>query len=561
MYLIPIAGPRVDAMLLAARDDRPQGLTLGRHESCELLLPANAESVSRFHARIRFDAPTRRWRIADLGSTWGTFLNGVKLAPHAELQLGDGDLLRIEPWTFVPARSLHRRGLTSTDDVGQSMVHTLSTINLSRQTLREEMLALLLEAAAAIHDAGTESELAERLLDSAVRGSGLPNGAVLRPIDAAGRFEMLATRTGGSADDADHFTFSRSLLNAAAQGQTAELSAAGNQSQSMVQMNISAALCVPIMLGPAPAAYLYLDSRAARPGMAAVSSARPNAAAFCAALGRLASMALSSLRRMDIERRQTSIENDLTAAAAAQRWVLPRRQTKVGAFTVIGESRPGRYVGGDFFDVIDLGNGRIAVALGDVSGKGVEASVLMTATQGFLHAALLHHPHPGPAVTAANRFVSPRRPDSRFVTLWTAVIDAVAGTISYVDAGHSYAMLIGAGGDIAELNSGGGPPLGIVDDFEYVAEVVELPAWGRLAVVSDGIVEQPANLATSGGARLDFGMHGAKACFASEAPDAITASDAITPPDEITELFRRLVEHAGSTHLADDATGVCVKWG
>jgi len=76
-----------------------------------------------------------------------------------------------------------------------------------------------------------------------------------------------------------------------------------------------------------------------------------------------------------------------------------------------------------FFDVIDLGNDRMAVALGDVSGKGVEASVLMTATQGFLHAALQLHGEPARAVTAANAFVAPRRPDCRFVTLWVAVLD------------------------------------------------------------------------------------------------------------------------------------------
>src|SRR5205814_8665819 len=110
--------------------------------------------------------------------------------------------------------------------------------------------------------------------------------------------------------------------------------------------------------------FLYPDARANRPGHAALApTLRPNAAAFCGALGRLAGLALANLKRVDVERRQAMIEHDLNAAAAAQRWVLPRRETIVGPFTITGQSRPGRYVGGDFFDVIELDHGRLAVSL------------------------------------------------------------------------------------------------------------------------------------------------------------------------------------------------------
>jgi serine phosphatase RsbU (regulator of sigma subunit)/pSer/pThr/pTyr-binding forkhead associated (FHA) protein len=539
------------------RDDRPQGLTLGRHASCDLTLPASAESVSRFHVRFRFDAGSRRWRITDLGSRWGTFLNGVKLSPNTELPLRDGDLLRINPWTFAVGREpRRRRGLMTTDDGNSTMVRTLAGGGGGVSSLKhaqEDMLALLLEAAAAIHDAPDETQLAERLLDAAVRGSGLPNAAVLRPVDTAGRVEILASRLPATIDgDGGGFNFSRSLLNAAADGHPAELSTAGSAggdapiSHSIVQMNISAALCVPLMLGPAPAAYLYLDARSNRAAFA--PTMRPHAAAFCGALGRLAGLALANLKRVDVERRQAMIEHDLNAAAAAQRWVLPPRETKVGPFTVTGESRPGRYVGGDFFDVIDLGDGRLAIALGDVSGKGVEASVLMTATQGFLHAAMQLHGDPAKAVTAANAFVSPRRPDSRFVTLWIAVLDPTARTLTYVDAGHSYAALFEGSGASTELSAGGGPPLGVSDDFQYSVETVPLPPHGRLAIVSDGFVEQPAPMVDDHAGRVEFKMDGVCGCLG------------VASADEVASLFNAVIAHAGSTQLADDATAVCVRW-
>ena len=85
------------------------------------------------------------------------------------------------------------------------------------------------------------------------------------------------------------------------------------------------------------------------------------------------------------------VDRELHAAAEVQRALFPQ-ETKAGEYyETCGDSIPCRAIGGDFFDIIDLGEGRLAVALGDVSGKGVAAGVLMTATQGFLHACLREH--------------------------------------------------------------------------------------------------------------------------------------------------------------------------
>ncbi len=544
VFLIPIAGPStIGPLALKTDGDGPSELTLGRHESCDLKLPITAETVSRYHARFRFDG--NRWRLHDCGSRWGTFLNGVQLVANHETPLGDGDLIRINPWTFTVGAAPQRRGLLTANDTGQTMVRMLSS---GAGPQSDDLLPLLLEAAGAIHDARNETELAQRLIDSAVRGSGLPNAAVLRPTDTAGHVEILASRLPTSADGA-RFTFSRSLLAAAADGYAAEITGVGDVSQSIVQMNISAAICVPLMLGPAPAAFLYLDARSRGGNLPALSPIRPNAAAFCAALGRLAGLALANLKRLDVERRQAAIEGELSAASAAQKWVLPQRLTIIGKFTVIGECHPGRYVGGDFFDVVDLGDDKIAIALGDVSGKGVEASVLMTASQGFLHAALSHYRDPGKAVTELNRFVAPRRPESRFVTLWAAVVDLKSSKLSYVDAGHGYAALLGSDGQCTNLNINGGPPLGVSESYEYVAETLDLPPSGRIIVVSDGVVEQPAAGSTNTAERNEFKMNGLHESL-RKSPCA----------DDIASVFQALVAHAGTDQLADDATAVCVRW-
>jgi sigma-B regulation protein RsbU (phosphoserine phosphatase) len=300
------------------------------------------------------------------------------------------------------------------------------------------------------------------------------------------------------------------------------------------------------------AAYLYLDARS-RHAVPAPSRLRPSASAFCAALGRMASLALANLKRLDIEHRQALMEAELSAAAAAQRWILPRRQTRAAGFDCTGESRPGAYVGGDFFDLIELGPTRLAVALGDVTGHGVAASVLMTATQGFLHAALQEHGDVARAVTALNAFVHPRRSDDRFVTLWVGVFDAAARTLTYVDAGHGYAMMLGPEpGAFTPLIAGDGLPVGILDDGGYTAQTVPLAAGARALVTSDGIPEQYGVVrGPDGTTRTEhFEMAGIRRAITSTPPDR----------DPVAVLFDAVVRHAGTTTLQDDATAVLIRW-
>jgi serine phosphatase RsbU (regulator of sigma subunit) len=562
-FLVPISGPPLEMIELHADRAATNGLTIGRHTNCDLLLP-DPDKVSRSHARFNLDqgSTVSQWRLTDLNSRWGTFLNGIRVQPGQQMPLSEGDLIRITPWTFSFTSQARRGGLLASDDTGQTVVRTMSlgSEDRSPRGLHDEMLGLLLESAAAIHSASDEKQLAELVIDAAVRGTGLNNAALLRPLDAQGHLEVIASRFAPVASQHQPPTFSRSLINAAAQGQVAELSGVGGISsdgdigQSIVTMKISAALCVPLMLGGAPAAFLYLDRREA--GLA--QTVRPGSSAFCAALGRMASLALANLKRIDIERRQAQFEAELRAAAVAQKWILPRRNTRVGRFQCIGESRAGRYIGGDFFDVIDLGADRLAVALGDVSGKGVAASVLMTATQGFLHAALSSSvvarslaEGAARAVTAANDFVHPRKPEGKFVTLWVGVFDFPNRRLSYVDAGHSYATLGSAGdGSFTALDVGEGLPLGVEQQITYVAESVPLPESGTVLVVSDGIVEQPAAVSEASTDRFNM----------PRVRESLSESLASNSSDPVAALFDAVVRYAGTDQFADDATAVLVRW-
>jgi len=545
MYLVSVAGPPVGPFVLDST--KTTALRIGRNEQCEILLPVREDRVSRFHARLDFDGS--RWRLTDLNSRWGTHVNGCRINANQDLPLGEGDLVRISPWTFSFSAAAARQDSVQPDDGMPTLVR-----NVPDARLVDEQLDVLLESMAAIHGAADEKSLADLLIDAALRGTGMTNAAVLRPVDNAGRVQIVAANKPGASAVEDHPRYSRSLLNAASTGQVAELqTGAGDIAQSIMMMNISAALCVPIIIGARSeaggtiAAYLYIDSRGSgspRP--------RPNAAQFCVALGRMAGLALANLKRMEIEIRQAMLESELSAAATTQRWILPVRSQRFEAIECVGESRPGRYVGGDFFDIIDLGDARIAVTLGDVTGKGVSAGVLMTATQGYLHACLREHGDVLRAVTAVNRFVALRTPDERFVTAWVGVLNLRDKTIHYIDAGHGYAMLQPHGEEPIDLRGGDGLPIGVDVDFSYRAVTRPLPDSGRLLIVSDGLVEQCGIVqsATGGLVQDQFDLPRLQAALMASPEGA----------DTVADLFAAVVNHAGTTQLADDATAVLVKW-
>lgn len=545
IFLVPVAGPPMEPISLTSK---PGGLTIGRHGDCDVLMPADADRVSRFHAR--FDVADGQWSLVDLSSRWGTSVNGVRLSPNTPVPLDEGDLIRFSPYTFAFASTPKRRGMMANRDMGHTLVRTIGADVPTGFV--DTMLHLLLSSAEQVHQSTDEKMLAERLIDAALRGTGLSNAAFLRAIDQNGSVEVVASRFTSALSESEPMRFSQSLIQAASEGRPFEISGDTDISHSIVQMGIGSALCVPLAIGASEAdstvaAYLYLDSR----GMI-TPQLRPQAKEFCVALGRMASLSLANLKRLDIEKRQARMEAELKSAANVQSWMLPRRHTQIGTLQCIGESRFGQGMGGDFFDLIDLGNNRIAVTIGDVSGKGMTASVLMTATQGYLHAALRASGDPKCAVENVHAFISPRKPVGKFVTAWVGVIDLAARTLRYVDAGHGYAVLRRPDGTCEQLDhGGGGPPIGMIDEATYTAIDLPMPEGSSLLLMSDGIVEQFGLVPQADGStkRDQFEVAGAIRCL-----EANAASD-----DMVNCLFTELIKHAGTSSLSDDATIVWIR--
>jgi serine phosphatase RsbU (regulator of sigma subunit) len=211
-----------------------------------------------------------------------------------------------------------------------------------------------------------------------------------------------------------------------------------------------------------------------------------------AALALLVSVLLIALRFRDY-RRGRLLEEQFAAARAVQQELLPAADPKIETVEVAAECQPAQQVGGDFYDVIEVSPDRAAIALGDVSGKGLPAALLMGLAHGAIHASPWHqtsYDHED-ATARLNRLLCARTSQSRFASLFWGYHDRTAGTLRYINAGHCPPVLMrrGPNGPELKLLDRGGAVLGLLPGARH--EQVEEP-FGHgdtLILYSDGIVE------------------------------------------------------------------------
>jgi len=515
LRLEPVAGPPAEPFTAAA--DKPS--VVGRQSTCEVVLADTA--VSRRHAQ--FACKGGSWLLSDLESRHGTYLNGIRLNPGEASPIFDGDQVRIGPFTFrVGGPTGGARLLTTHDDAASTInrVHRIPAHELSLRA--QHRLDLLIDCAASITAASSEQQLAEAVLDALVAGTGFSRAFFVRQHGIAGgnsigQIEVIAARdplasvkpgiqnltrsrdpafTPGRAAEVP--TFSRSLIQAAMEGQLARLDGQDNTpqdyGQSIVQLGIQAAICAPVMLDAMPAAYLYLDARRPDPGQGRATvvhgQVQPDAAGFCQAVARICGLALSNLKRLELTTRQRRLEDDLEAAREAQVGCMPPTTGSFDQTNYVFQSRPGRYVAGDLFDIFRTLDGKIAMFLGDVEGKGMGAGVLMATAQAYLNASLRRDSDPASALNDLNSRIAGRATDNRFISLWVGVIDPVTRRLRFVDAGHGYWLLKHPGCAPCRVDTPGGLLVGVDPDGQYQAEELPIEEGSRVIVYSDGLVEQ-----------------------------------------------------------------------
>lgn len=183
-----------------------------------------------------------------------------------------------------------------------------------------------------------------------------------------------------------------------------------------------------------------------------------------------------------------SLKNDLEIAREIQQAMLPRAAYQAPGIEAFGMTRPANTVGGDFYDIVPLSDGRVLLALGDVAGKGSPAALLMALLLAMMRT-LIDEGFDGAALmNRLNAQVSKHAPPSRFVTLFIATLDPVTGHLSYVNAGQNPPLLRRAGGAYERLRDGG-IALGMFEHATYTTGRAELRQGDVIVMYSDGVTE------------------------------------------------------------------------
>jgi phosphoserine phosphatase RsbU/P len=198
--------------------------------------------------------------------------------------------------------------------------------------------------------------------------------------------------------------------------------------------------------------------------------------------------AIANARMFQRERSEKQrMAKELEEARAVQSGLFPVNAPEARGFDVTGACRPCREVGGDWYDYIPLADGRLAVVLGDVSGKGMAAALLMSSTRSALRLHAARGLSPKEILTELNEFLVKDFPASRFVTLVYAVLDASTQTITFASAGHLPPIVVHSS-SAHFVPADAGLPLGIMK-CEFSEHEIEMSAGSRLFLYSDGVTE------------------------------------------------------------------------
>lgn len=240
------------------------------------------------------------------------------------------------------------------------------------------------------------------------------------------------------------------------------------------------------------------------------------------------------------------MRRELELASTIQKKMLPATPPKLNGYSIAGKNVTAQEVGGDYFDYIQMSENRWAFCLGDISGKGLPASLLMTNLHAILRGQTFHLVNPGDILKHANSQLFQSTTSEKFATLFLAILDTSKNTIHYSSAGHDYPYLMRKDGSYERLKSGG-LPLGMMDGMDYDEDFIELKPGDFLFVFSDGVPD------VTNVHDLMFGEERLTGLL-QESTEKDEESETI-----INKVVESCINHCGKAKLFDDITAIALK--
>lgn len=460
--------------------------------------------ISRNHAEVIFSEGHYIYR--DLSSKNGSLVNDAPIKKAVVLQHGDliklGDTLlayELDPVEDTKA-GRDASGVRLVDDEESGS----SAFPRDQVTIREapgvkplqapmpavksgqSQLEILYQVADAIRSIFDLNQLFHTLMDIIFDVMEPDRGTILTKDRQTGALVPRLTRK--SHSESGELKISRTIVERAIQEQSGLLIADAlhdkrfAKSESIVLEDIRAALCAPMIYRDEVLGVIYIDTTSR------AYAYTKDDLALLTGITNQAALALSNTELLQQVFMQKRLEREMEIARDIQMNLLPHVYPDLPGFEFSAMSLPAKQVGGDYYDFIDLGLGRLGVCVADVSGKGVPAAIILSTMRTALKL-LLHQNRSDLSIVMAqlNRIICHDTMDEMFVTVVLGVIDTEKQTFEYCNAGHCSPLLL-IDGEILELESHC-PVIGIVEQTEYQTHSAALPSGCLMVLTTDGVTD------------------------------------------------------------------------
>jgi serine phosphatase RsbU (regulator of sigma subunit) len=503
-----------------APDHFPLGrlrITIGRSARNDLCIPD--PFASRVHAEVRREGD--EYLLQDLGSANGTLYNGatvqgvIPLTAGGRIQIGETEII-FDDGTYnssmgatmitdnsdasLPEATI---ALASGDRTTSGLLEAIEGARTKPEEIARvsgatsaaaaatakhgDLLALISKVGITLLASATLSETLEQIVSLVFEAVPADRCLIMMRDEAAEDLRVAVARLRDRVGEVGEIRVSRNVLDEVViRGKSVLTSDAQHDprfaSGTVVLQGVRSVLAVPLGVSEKVFGIIYADSPIAE------GRFTEDHLKVLTTLASVAAIRVENTRLVEERLERERLERELALASEIQQRFQPTAPPIISGYELQGISFPCYEIGGDYYDFIERDDGRLVIALGDVSGKGTAAALLMSSLHAAVHAQSGSHDSLVATISAVNRYLADNIPANRFVTLFYAELDPESGALAFLNAGHNPPLIVHSAGTVEQLASGG-LPLGIKRDADYREGRTQLQPGDVLVIYSDGVTE------------------------------------------------------------------------
>ena len=483
-------------------------ITLGRSARNDLCIPD--PFASRVHAEVRREG--EEYFLQDLGSANGTLYNGgavdgtVPLTAGGRIQIGETEIvfddgtyhssmgatmITDNSSTSLPEATI---ALASGDRTTSGLLEAIEGARskpdiseVARVAREGDLLALISKVGVTLLSSSSLEDTLEQIVSLVFEAVPADRCLLMMSDEHSAEMKVAVARLRDRVGAIGEIRVSRNVMDEVViRGKSVLTSDAQHDprfaSGTVVLQGVRSVLAVPLGVSEKVFGIIYADSPIAE------GRFTEDHLKVLTTLASVAAIRVENARLVEARFQQERLERELQLAMEIQQRFQPTAPPVVTGYEFQGISFPCYEIGGDYYDFIQREDGRLVIALGDVSGKGTAAALLMSSLHASIHAQTGSHDSLVETISAVNRYLADNIPSNRFVTLFYAELDPESGALSFLNAGHNPPLIVHAAGTVEQLASGG-LPLGIKANAEYREGRTTLQRGDVLVIYSDGVTE------------------------------------------------------------------------